>query len=470
MKQLFRFVPPGSSNSTPTTTIAVKDVSLRRIMVLLMIALVAVPTSTVMGASTKINDSVNVTFIPAPVAAITTTAQSTVNASTQNYRHIAEGLLAQAEKAHERVEKAFGLLQGVNVSLEAREMYQLALRVTQEAQQLMLDGNHTAAAERALQAIRHHGEALVRLQGALQEGSPEGVREDAEEALGLGVSVRRAYAFLEKLNALVDRLEDDGRDVSAAREYLTQIRERLGAASADREEGLIDEARRGLVEARTQLGRAKGFVEARMKEIKESRTERFMEQALSRIQDLEDRIDQVAVRLEATNTLRAREALSQAKERIRELEARFTGVNVEEALDELKGAVERIEDGLDELDGSGTSVQLRAIYQVKARLQVLQETARRMKSRGMDTSRVEAELAKTEGLLNSMMEQLRRGDTDAVDDLLARAREAFEGLKDDVEPTRSKVEQTIRDRIRDLLAAETADETSDTESSLTPTD
>ena len=89
---------------------------------------------------------------------------------------------------------------------------------------------------------------------------------------------------------------------------------------------------------------------------------------------------------------------------------------------------------------------------------------------GTGRSCVEAELAKTEGLLNSMMEQLRRGDTGAVDDLLARAREAFEGLKDDVEPTRSKTEQTIRDRIRDLLAGMTTDETSDAESSLTPTD
>jgi hypothetical protein len=449
---------------------AVKDVSLRRVMALLVIALVVVPTSTALGASTTINDSVTVTYIPGPAVALSTGTQVAVNASTLNYQHIAEGLLAQAEKAHERVEEAFGRLQGVNVSLEARERHQLALRVTQEAQQLMLDGNHTAAAGRALQALRHYGEALVRLQGALQEETPEAVREDAEEALGLGVSVRRAYAFQEKLEALVDRLEEDGRDVSAAREYLSQIRERLGAASADLDEGLIDEAKRDLVEARTQLGRANGFVEAKMKEIKEIRTEKFMEQARSRIQDLEDKIDQVAVRLEATNTLRAREALSQAKERIRQLETRFTGANVEEALDELKGAVDRIEDGLDELDGSGTSVQLRAIYHVRARLQVLQETAKRLESQGMDASRVKAELAKTEGLLNSMMEQLRKGDTDAVDDLLAQAREAFEGLKDDVEPTRSQTEQTIRDRIKDFLAAATTNTINDTESNLVPTD
>ncbi|UCD45721.1 MAG: hypothetical protein JSV27_04340 [Candidatus Bathyarchaeota archaeon] len=444
--------------------------SFRRLMALLVIALVAVPTSTVQGASTKINDSVTVTYIPGPVVELSAKALVAVNASTYNYQHIAEGLLAQAEKARERLEEAFGRLQDVNVSLEAREIHQLALNITQEAQQLMLEGNHTVAAERALQALRYYGEAMVRLQGALQEEMPESVREGAEEALGIGVSVRRGYAFLEKLNALVDRIEEDGRDVSAAREYISQIRERLGAASADLEEGLIDEAKRELAEARTQLGRANGFVQAKMKEIKEIRTENFMQQVRSRIQDLEDKIDQVAVRLEATNTLRAKEALNQAMERIRQMENRFTGANVEEALNELKGAVNRIEYGLDELDGSGTSVQIRAIYQVKARLQVLHETASRLESRGMDASRVRTELAKTEGLLNSMMEQLRRGDTDAVDDLLARARESFEGLKDDVEPTRSQTEENIKEHIKELLDAANTDATSDTEPSLTPTD
>ena len=51
MKQVFRDVPPGSSNSTPTSVYPVMSVTSRRIFTLLLVMVVLVPTVSVSGAA-----------------------------------------------------------------------------------------------------------------------------------------------------------------------------------------------------------------------------------------------------------------------------------------------------------------------------------------------------------------------------------------------------------------------------------
>ena len=105
MKQVFRDVPPGSSNSTPPSVYPVISVTSRRILTLLLVMVILVPTVNASGAASL-----------APTATVTSNVITDFNSLISNvgsnatvvdYEALAERLMFQLEKSWEKMERAF---------------------------------------------------------------------------------------------------------------------------------------------------------------------------------------------------------------------------------------------------------------------------------------------------------------------------------------------------------------------------
>ena len=254
--------------------------------------------------------------------------------------------------------------------------------------------------------------------------------EAAEKALGLKVAIERAFIFIGRVNSTADRLEDEGYTIDPAiRDRLEEANNSLTALKENLEYAEIstEEAAQELARIREFLGQTMGLLRSTaIKEHNEDRAVRFLGQVQNRIQGLNVAISKLQERLGAAKTERAREALGKVAEKLSGIRDLLAEGNVEDAVNDLDGVVEGIDDGLDQLDGEDTSTVLKTMNRLEAKIRVLNATAERLAKKGADTSEIKEELRNAEALLSEMMDLLEEGDTEAAETLLEEAEEHLE--------------------------------------------
>jgi len=352
------------------------------------------------------------------------TVETSFMVTMANLSMLVENLLSHVERSRERVEEALAEFEE-GVPEDALESYQEGVNAAETARQLAEEGDYSGAIESALQALRHFQDAFRSVMEARAEEALETAEEEAEKAVGLRVAIERARAFLRKVNATADRLEEDGYDVSQIREVLAEANDTLARAEELLESGDVSAAAHALADARGTIGRMMGLLHSMAKKVKAEKAEKFVEQMQKRIQGLEDKIDKLRDRLEEKNAVRANQTLQAVEEKLQRIRERLEAGDVDAALDELDDAVEEIDEGIDELNGHGISSLLKEANRVEAKIRALNATAMTLRNRGLNASRVEEEISRAKSLLEEMMERLEEGDTEGAEGLLDEAEESL---------------------------------------------
>jgi len=498
MKQVFRTVPADSSNRGRSPLIRRRtDVDMRKIVSLLMLALVASPSfAMAVGAESltvqtdrafynpgesveifgvaeanasvaiTVNDTLgiilNITASAGADGGYSATVNLTADALKGRYtvtaeaddetaqacfvvlptslQEHAENLLSLVERSRERVEEAIEELEseGIEVPDDAEESIELGFTALEEALRLLGDGDYSEAIEKGHEALQHFGNALRILREALPDEAPASVRAQTEKAQGLRNAIDRAYAFVDKVNATAERLEEAGYAVPDIEANLTDAKAHLEAAAE-----LVDEdiaaAARELAAANGILGRTMGMLHSEaVRTYKAWKAERFLEQVDMRIDGLEEKIESIQSRLSRGQA--ALSALRATKTKLLRIRERLTAGNVEDAVDDLDDAVQEIDEELEDLDGPHISKYLRAMDMLEAKVRVLNATTERLAARGVNASEIEEQLQSARALLSGMRTQLEEGDLDEAGDLL---REAREQLQETRKVNRYKIQATI---------------------------
>ena len=420
MKQVFRDVPPGSSNSTPPSVYPVISVTSRRILTLLLVMVILVPTVNASGAASLAPTATVTSKVITDFNSLISNVGS--NATVVDYEALAERLMFQLEKGREKMERAFEA--DLEIPEAAMAEYRLGVEALNETRELISSGDYQAAAQVARGALNHFGDAYRIFREHIQATEePEETGEPTfnETERGLKVAIERAYMYLGRLNATVVSLEGEGYDASAVLEMLRKAWTYMVEAEAQIEEGELRNAARALATARETLGQSNGLMNSTVKAYKERRVQQFMAQVQNNIRNINGTIERLQTSLEAGRTNQVRAVLSTVEMKVQGLQERLTSGNLDVSLDELHAAVNSINDGLNELDGE-TATQIRAMNMVEAKMQVLNASAVRINQRYANYSDVQGEvdalLSRTSEMFDEITDEIRAGNAEAVRDLL----------------------------------------------------
>lgn len=461
---MFQNVSPCSSNSSMTSIVAVINVRYEKIIALFMLAMLVSPTFIVSGATVK---PFNVDVSPLAVSAVqavnvTVVAYNgtgpMVNA-TVDFEGIAEKLLEHLERNRERIEEFIEKLGDVEIPEEARESFGKGVNATEEAKALFEEGDYEGAAEKAHEAMRYFADAFKKLHETLPEEPEEAVEVEAERARGLKVAIERAFEYLDRVNATVHNLDDDI-NISPVIKELEKAKMLLEQAPGYLYEGGIDTADRALAAARETLGGANGLLNSMIKKQKEKKAERFMVQVSANIRNINGTLDHLRERLEEGKTASVKNVLNTMARKIERLRERLHVEGIDDLLDELKDAVDDIDDSLDELDDNNTAAQLKEMNRIHSRVQVLNATALKLERKGLNNTKVKAEIGYTNSLLQWMRNRYEEGNIEEFEELIEEAKKNYYDISDELpEPKVSEIKKRIREQLKNTLG--TADDDDD---------
>jgi archaellum component FlaC len=397
------------------------SVTSKRILALLLVMVILVPTVNASGAASLAPTATVTSKVITDFNSLISNVGS--NATVVDYEALAERLMFQLEKGRERVERAFED-RDLEIPEAARDEYSLGVEALNETRELISSGDYQAAAQVARGALNHFGDAYRIFREHIQATEePEETDEPTfnETERGLKVAIERAYMYLGRLNATVVSLKGEGYDVSAVLEMLRKAWTYMVEAEAQIEEGELRNAARALATARETLGQSNGLMNSTVKAYKERRVQQFMAQVQNNIRNINGTIERLQTSLEAGRTNQVRAVLSTVEMKVQGLQERLTSGNLDVSLDELHAAVNSINDGLNELDGE-TATQIRAMNMVEAKMQALNASAIRISQRYANYSDVQGEvdalLSRTREMFDEITDEIKAGNTEAVRDLL----------------------------------------------------
>ena len=423
MKQVFRGVPPGSSNSTLPSVYTVERVTLKKVFALLLAMFILVPTVSASGAASLAPRATVTSNVITDLNSLISNARP--NATVVDYEALAEKLMFQLELSWEKMERAFEA--GLEIPEAARAEYMMGVEALNETRALISTGEYQAAVQLARGALNHFGNAyrIYREQVQATEGP-----DDTDEApfneteRGLRVAIERAYTYLGRLNATVVSLDGEGYDMTAVLEMLRKARMLLEEAEAYIEEGDLRTAAREFAAARETLGQMNGLMNSTVRAFKERRTQQFMERIQSNIRNINGTLERLQTSLEAGKTNQVRAVLSNVEMKVQSLQEHLTSGNLNVSIDELHAAVNSLNEGLNGLDGE-TATQIRAMNMVEAKIQALNASAVRIKLRYANYTEVQTEidtlLNRTRAMFDEITEEIKAGNEEAVRNLLREA-------------------------------------------------
>ena len=384
----------------------------------------------------------------------------------QDLEELAEILISQAEDGLDSVDDIFEKLEesGIDIPSEANENYTLGVAALEFALAHFEDGNYTEARDYALEAVGNFGDAFQaveyfgnvfqQVQDLIPVEPPDEDDDDEEDEVdeeSLAVAIDRAFAYWDKLNDTVTRLDDEGYDVTQIMETLDEVYGHLEAASEELLAGNHTGAVLEFSTARSVLGRIHGYLQSKVKENKQKQAEQFMEQFQRRIQNINGTIQQLQERLEAGVTARVKGTLTATLNKLQQLRRRIAaGMNesdLADVLGELEDAVDDIEEGVEAL-GSKYATQIKSMNHVEAKIRVLNKTAHRLALKGEDISGFQGEMDDAEGLLEQLRERFAAGDIDDIGGLLEEAEESFKDARKSLQ--RERVSE-IKERITEMI-------------------
>jgi tetratricopeptide (TPR) repeat protein len=347
-------------------------------------------------------------------------------------RQAAETLLSVLENSHGKVSALFDSVsaEGDQIPEEAQEQLQAATQLREQAQAHFEAGEYEECIEKATEALNAYGKAAAKLHQDEDDEEPDD--DEAEENLGLFTAVEKAREHLEKLLSIASDLESQSIDVTEAKDPLDQAEAALDSAEDKLNQGNFEAAEELLEDARSLMGQATGRLQSLSNPKKKEKTEQFIEQTRSRVQQLEEKmlmiLSKYGVSEEDTQAL---------MNEFQGIKAALEEMDVDEddqddVVHQLKHLVKEsheIGKDHDEIEDE-TIEKLKDIGKLEAKLNRYRERIRELERLGYNTDELTGLFQEAEGLITEATNKLGEGDKKSAEDLLEEAEDLLDDLDD----------------------------------------
>ena len=411
---MFQNVPPGSSNYTITQYVPVKRVNTRRTLAVLLLTVMLFPVFLVAGAPTlySFSDETN---------GVTVTDKTESSFMSVNYEVIAEKLIQSANYTYGHVNATLESLSDIEIPPVVREQIQLGVHALLQSKAEFQKRNHTAAARQANEAMNHFGVALRHL---YRVGYEEVAPSDEEVIEGMKAALERALVYLDKINASIIRYDAEGYDVFDAKILLEEAKNSLERAEGYLEEGDVNLGGGELGMGREILEKIKNLLNGLIRIYKEKKVEQYVNQFAVRVQNINQTIASISSSVMLTNSIQVQNAIRLTNQNLQLVRSNIQ-LNVSIKLTDLKDMVDDFEDNLEGLNGNGTGTKLNEMNKVIANIQVMQNSAARLISEGLNATSINSRINKTEDILEEMRDRFKDGDLDDFEELIEEAKKKY---------------------------------------------
>ncbi|HID18802.1 TPA: hypothetical protein EYP27_04610 [Candidatus Bathyarchaeota archaeon] len=361
----------------------------------------------------------------------------------------ADMLIKIANKSRERVEAVFETV--ATIPDEAKSEYEAGVSALGEAERLRDDGEYQQASEKAVEAMRHFKEAFVIINKVSPE-KPEKAEVEAEKAMGLKVAISRAEAFKEKIEALADRAEEQGYDVSEVRTKLIEAETRLEAASKALEGGDVDLSARELAKARGLIGEAMGELHKITVKLSSERAEKFVERAEQKLSIVRKKIIEIADRLPPQARVAVLKALEEAESSLQKAKSHIKAGRISLAVSDLakhKAGEGKIFKVLKEEQGEAADI-LEEIAEIRTETRSLNRKIRVLEVMGADVSRVNDILNEVTGLVSVASTRFEEGNLEDAKAAIDKAERLVEDAEEILEQVREETFPKVKERMGEV--------------------
>ena len=262
----------------------------------------------------------------------------TLAQTNDDQRQKAETLINILDTVKTSTEEAFSKLNALNISVppNAETRYQEGIAHAEEAVNLMSEENYSEASSEAVEAMQKFEETLR----ILQETSPEEPTETeiiAQKAISLKANITRAYEYIESLENLTSRAATAGYNTVAIERKLSEVKKHLEDASDELDKMNLDGAAEKLRTASTSLDELKELYDRLVNHVKESNTEKYLEEAEIRVSTSKANIA-LSPDLSPQNKTRAITALNNSEINLENARELIDKQRVDEAIEKLEEA------------------------------------------------------------------------------------------------------------------------------------
>ena len=339
----------------------------------------------------------------------------------------AETLLSVLENTNGRVSALFDSVTagGGQVPQEAQEQLQVAVTLRAQAQAHFEAGEYEECIKKSTEALNAYGKAVAKLHRDDDD-------DEAEEQLGLFTAVERARAYLDRLRSAATDLESQGIDISEVESLLDQAEAALDGAEDALNQGDFDAAEDHRGEARSLMGQATRELRSLSNTKRREKAERFINQTMIRIQQLEEKMLRVLSRYGVSE-----EDTQSITAEFRAMTAALEGMDLDR--DDFEGVVGRLRHlvkesheigrGRDEVENE-TVERISDVSRLEAMLNRYRGRLRELEQLGYGTGNMTGVLAEAEGLLSEAMVKLEEGDREAAEGLIDQANEMLDDIDD----------------------------------------
>ena len=271
--------------------------------------------------------------------------------------------------------------------------------------------------------------------------TPEEEPDDTDDAKSagdgdLGNAIARARVYLTKTEAMLESLAEEYAENEVVMGYIERANKTWAEAESyldDAEDALGDSdnstAARNLAAAHNIMGRLKGLINSVIKEHKNAQVDKFIEQAESRFNGLEDKIERLREQLSASESEGIKNALKNAAKNMNKFRERLGNESADDLLDDLDDAVNDVDEEIRKIGGKEVGNTLRQMNQVEARLRVLKASRERLTRKYENISEVNDEFDEAEGILEDMMGEMEKGNVNNTKALVNQAKELTKSIQ-----------------------------------------
>lgn len=327
------------------------------------------------------------------VNASTTTSQAQTSFTVMkvDFEEMAIKMIELAEEAQDEANEANETLtelreEGIDILSSAIENYEHGVDALEKAKSLLEEDKYTVAMEMAHSALVHFGNAIHMAAMSAEKADEDG---ETRETVQLGQQIDRAYRLVEKLNATIIRLEEEGKDTSAIEALIAEAKSLLDQASAAFDEGRLDEAEAALESAEDAIEGAMNLLNEMTSETKLECMERFRERLQARLNSTEKAIEKLGEHVAEMNRNAVMAQIRKIHGQLDRIREMIREGKSNEAFKGLEDASKEFDEGLDELDGHAYGQTIREMNRLQATIQAMQRSLPKWGKWGFNAAELE---------------------------------------------------------------------------------
>jgi len=362
-------------------------------------------------------------------------------APTETEQNAVNKLLELFDRANTTLTEIFAKLEarGITIPEEVLNNYDKGLATAKEAIQLRDEGKYAEAKEKILEAMQHLRNAMLPIGDDLEEAeTPE--EKEAREAIGIEAATERIQARIEKLREIAENATAQGINASQIIERLGNVTELLIRIREHIEAGNISEAAKEREMSQRWIGEAMAALKPIIETHKVRQAERFLNKTEERLSRISTMINNIISRLPIPEFARKRitqnmgQGIKTAQNKIAEArnllqEGKIT--NAISKLGELRADIANLMAEMKQQPNVEPEVgeALEKIDLREIALDILEDRLEILEEKGVNVTDILTKIHEARDLIQSAVENLKKGELTIVENLLTQIDDIIEEAK-----------------------------------------